>query len=353
MSATHIGGMSKLTSQVLECQSCGSTVQPEDAYCQSCGKEYHAPKPQLSTVEVEANTERFYQVLLPSREQLMNPILRGNAIQQRLILCYGRQASGKSAKAETIVARVKQVYGTKNVGVQEAQGEGFRAILAAEKWPRRMITVIVLHDCTNVKFREEELRDFWRIRHIMQAKTGLNRGLVLLIFTAHTFFELPSTFRTDTDVILMSDMPSNPFHKQQYETHFIPKKVDQDLMRILARGRLNDPRLCGYAYMLDHGEPSGFIYLAQTEEKRSSFPMVKLAAKLLPILFKRKVRQKVEPIREIDGEQKRNALAYLILLMLAGLAVYSGYESKWLGVLLFGGFAAILVYIVARKQRAP
>jgi len=293
-------------------------------------------KRKLSVEEVRANTAHLYQALFPSMEQLMNPILRGNAVQQRLILCYGRQGSGKSAKAETIVAHAKEVYGAKNVAVQVAQGEGFREILGASKWSRRMITVLVLHDCTNVKFREEELRDFWRIRHIMQAKTGLNRGLVLLIFTAHTFFELPPTFRTDTDIILMSDMPTNPFHKQQYKTFFIPDGEDQERLRTFARERVNNPNFCGYAYMLDHGEPAGFIYLPQiAAQKKHVWPKF------------------VVPSVQVNVPERRDLFVPLIGLLFLLLSVYSLAVRNFTGALFWGFFIAAigLSWMLVKRRR--
>lgn len=296
------------------------------------------PDAQLFNAEWRAavlkNTERFYGALLPSMEQLMNPELQGVATIERTTLLYGRMGSGKSAKTRTIIEKVRQFYGTKNVAVHEVMGEGFRAVLDAEKWPRRLIQVVAVHDCGRVKFSDADLRDFWRMRHIMAEKTGLSRGLVLLIFDSHSYFELPTVFRSDTDMILMSDLPTNPFHKQQYKTFFIPEEADQERLRQFARERLNNPKFCGYAYMLDHGEPAGFIYLPQVavQEKRGLH---------LPSI-------------QVNAPEGRDLLVPLAGAVLSFLTLYSLAQSNFTGASFWGILALVIgvSWMLTRRRRS-
>lgn len=275
------------------CASCGAELSKDGPYCIACGHKVvnAVDPPDPSTIpdselfdakwraSVQVNTSRFYNHLnlLPiskpqDREHgyLNDPMFQGNGIQPRLILIVGGQSSGKDAKLVTIRQKVEQVYDGRNVGYQEAKGEAFRDILGAEKWPNRIIQVLSLNDVTDVSFKDDDLRDFFRIREVMQTKTGRSRGLVLLMIAGHTFYKIPTEFRAHLDMILLSDLPTSPkgtFHREIYES-WVPDKLDQERLRRIRLKRIGDPRWCGYAYMIDHGEPAGFIYLPQVEARK-------------------------------------------------------------------------------------
>jgi len=295
---------------------------------------------------VQKNTARFFEHLnlLPiskpqDREHgyLNDPMLQGNAIQKRAIMILGGESSGKDAKLATIRHKVEQVYDARNVAYQEAKGEAFRDILGAEKWPNKMIQVAGLNDCTDVDFKKDDLRDFFRIREVTQTKTGRSRGLVMLIMTGHTFYKIPTEFRQNTDMILLSDLPTSPkgtFHREIYES-WVPDKLDQERLRRIRLKRIGDPRWCGYAYMIDHGEPAGFVYLPQvtTQKKRAwslSLPSV-----------------------QVNVPERRDLFVPLVGLLFLMLSVYSLAVRNFTGALFWVFFVAVigLSWVLVKRRR--
>lgn len=281
---------SLLVSQVLECHSCGGYVNRDDAYCQECG--HSLVKRPLSTEAVRANTERFFSTLLPSMEQLMDPELQDNAIRQQSILIVGASSSGKTAKTKTIARRVVEKYGAKNVAVQVIDGRDL-ATLLSQAWPRKLIQLIQCEDVTDVQFKDEVLQGLWKIRQTMEKQTGLQRGLVLLVYTVHSYFEAEKAMRLRTDFTLFSDVPTSPIHRRMTHSYFIPDKEDQERLRQIARQRMSNPKLCGYAYMIDHGEPAGFVYLPQVKTEGAKGRL--LLGKIAGIFGSRIKRPNVSP----------------------------------------------------------
>ena len=329
----------------LRCPQCGEW-NPKDAdYCVYCGapvgsKESLNSSPVLFTAEwqkhVTENTSQFFNALLPTMGQLMNPELQGVAIKQKTLIIQGKQSSGKNTKASTIIHEVRRRYGAKNVAVhqtEERRGSAqaqFRTILDAPEWPRKMIQCCVLQDCTNVKFTEQDLQEFWQIRHVMREKTGLSRGLILLIFTEHSYFEFQKQFRLTPDMILMSDMPGNPRHREECERTFITDKLDQQRISKLTQMRENNPKLCGYTYMVENGAPVGFVHLPQvTEAKPRGKLHLKLPSLHLPRFTPPTPHRAPKFEAPIDGSDRgRPELAGWLLVALGVLTLVLLWVSK-------------------------
>lgn len=174
----------------------------------------------------ELTVNEYLQLLLP--KELPESIDReDNAIKQRAILIYGRQGSGKTNTARIIVQGIKDVYGAKYVSVQWVEAENFRSVLES-KWSNRPIQVINLGDITDVELSEDDAKDFFRIRHIMAEKTGRREGLCVIIFTLHRFHDMPKSFRSDYDSLIVHSLPMN-----DYDFNFIENKITSEGVRKL------------------------------------------------------------------------------------------------------------------------
>jgi hypothetical protein len=110
----------------------------------------------------------------------------------------------------------------------------------------------------------------------MEEKTGLTRGLILLVFTSHSYFGLQRELREDPNIIyLLLDVPENPLnpYDSRITRVLMPNKEDRDWLVEQGHKRLSDPDVCGYAWFLDRGgHPGGFIYLAAPETKEQPKP---------------------------------------------------------------------------------
>lgn len=215
------------------------------------------------------------------------------AIEQRILLCVGEAASGKTAKTKRIINYLVQVYGGENVAVLRAKGEEFRQVLAGA-WPTRLVIVIVLEDATEVKFTHDEIRDFFRIRHIMHERTGLSNGLVLLCFTSHNLYDLQKELRTKVPLLLLSDVPTNTWDLRDTRTYLIPDEKDEECLRQLSLDRLVDRDLRRYCYFIESGRPVGFVDLPKVP-LAPALPQEKRTHRILR-LFSRKPRTEQKPV---------------------------------------------------------
>lgn len=148
-----------------------------------------------------------------------------NAIKQRTVIVYGRQESGKSNVARILVDEVKAVYGAKNVGVQWFQAEKFRSALEA-KWPKKPVIVLVIEDITDVKMADADAKEFFRVRHIMARQTGKLEGICICVFTLHRFHDMPTSFRSDYDSLIVLSLPMNDYDYKFIETKITPEGVN-------------------------------------------------------------------------------------------------------------------------------
>ncbi|MGB9022398.1 MAG: hypothetical protein WCC94_03070 [Candidatus Bathyarchaeia archaeon] len=239
---------------------------PKDAdYCANCGLKF-APAPVRDAAwfaAVRTNTRHFYDSLhLPPLSLLMQ-VPEGDdeiATDQRILLCVGEAASGKTAKTNRIIRYLVQVYGAENVAVLSANGEEFRQIMAGP-WPHCLVIVIRMEDATEVKFTHEEIRDFFRSRHIMHERTGQRNGLVVLMFTVHNLYDVQKELRTKVPLLLLSDVPTNTWDLRDTRTYLIPDKKDEECLRQLSLERLVDRDLRRYCYFIESGRPVGIVDL--------------------------------------------------------------------------------------------
>jgi len=176
----------------------------------------------LSTISVS----EFVRRLVP--RDLPKPLDReDNAIKLRTVIIFGREESGKSNAAQIIIDELKKTYGSKNVDSKWFQAENFRTALES-KWPRKPIQTLVFEDITNVKLTDDDVKNFFRMRHIMAERTGKREGLCVCIFTLHRFHDMPKSFRSDYDSLIVLSLPMN-----DWDFNFVSNKIMQEGVKVL------------------------------------------------------------------------------------------------------------------------
>ena len=225
-----------ITSQI-NCSRCGAPllVQPGQTpiTCSYCGlttsETGKVEVGKLSTISVSEYVRRLVPRDLPKSLDRED-----NAIKLRTVLIFGREESGKSNTAQIIIDELKKTYGSKNVGSQWFQAENFRTALES-KWPRKPIQILVCEDITNVKLTDDDAKDFFRMRHIMAERTGKREGLCVCIFTLHRFHDMPKSFRSDYDSLIVLSLPMN-----DWDFNFIANKIMQDGVKILEQAEADE-----------------------------------------------------------------------------------------------------------------
>lgn len=158
-----------------------------------------------------------------------------NAIKQRTISIFGRQESGKSNTTRYVVEEALLQYGRNAVNVQVAKGEHFRELLEPDCWTKQPVQIIVLEDITFCKIDDDVLRDFFRIREIMQRNSERRDGLCIVLFTGHTFFQTPKSFRTNCDGLIALSAPW-----EEYDRNYLSRRIGRDNLEFLEQAELRE-----------------------------------------------------------------------------------------------------------------
>jgi hypothetical protein len=186
------------------------------------------------------SSPRIGAELFQGEQQILDRILptnlrqslgRGdNAIEQRHLAIYGRQGIGKTNGARWIVEKAVERFGRSQVHVSVAKGEQFRSLLNPNFWNGKPIQIKVLEDLTFAELKDEDLRDFFRIREIMESNTGRYDGLCLVILTFHRFFNTPISLRSDCDSLLALSAPV-----EEYDSNYLERRIGVDDVNFLAK----------------------------------------------------------------------------------------------------------------------
>ena len=185
------------------------------------------------TTFAEITIQQYVDTLLP-RELPKSNGKEDNAIKQRVILIQGRQESGKSNTARIIAQCLRQHYASGDVSVDVVPGEDFQ-FLFDSKWSHKPIQVKLIEDITDVKISDIVARDFFRIRHVMAARTGRRDGLCVLIFTLHSFYDMPISFRRDYDSLIIQSLPMG-----KSDLKFVEENITYEGVRVLQEAEAKD-----------------------------------------------------------------------------------------------------------------
>jgi hypothetical protein len=129
--------------------------------------------------------KEIFDEVLPKLPESVGP--GDNAIQQVTVSILGPPDIGKSNCSRWIVEKACEQYGKENVDVQVAQAENLGRLLDPDHWTDKLVQIRVCENLTYAKLRDEDLRDFFRIREFMERYAHRRSGLSIVIFTFHQF----------------------------------------------------------------------------------------------------------------------------------------------------------------------
>ena len=172
----------------------------------------------------------FMQLIFPSTEEILSDKDR---VRHRNCVIWGSQESGKSTTATTLVENLRSYYGTENV-YDVWTVDSLNVIFEGMK--SKLVNVLVADDMTMQEHSEEDLRKFFRVRHIYQESTGRTCGLVVTVMIAHGFYELVKPVRLTANLILAKSVPTNNYDRsemvkwwgQELLNEFVEKKLEKD-----------------------------------------------------------------------------------------------------------------------------
>jgi hypothetical protein len=220
-----------------------------------------------------ATTQPTIRTLEPSRiESTVKAILveklpeshgpGDNAIKQRTISIFGRQEIGKSNAARYIVEEALFQYGQDEVNVQVAKGEHFRELLEPDCWTKQPIQILVLEDITHCRLAEGDLRDFFRIREVMQRNSQRRDGLCIVFLTCHTFFQTPKSFRTNCDGLIALSAPW-----EEYDKNYLSRRIGRENLEFLEQAELREGE--------DEEQRAGVLIYRNMKPVRIEIPRIK------------------------------------------------------------------------------
>ena len=156
-------------------------------------------------------TEEFLSKLFPPREVIegarTDTPYPTNDILQTTIMVYGKQASGKSELVRTLVEKAVERYGEENVNAVWSDGDLETLLYSLED---KLVNILFCEDLSWAKVSPKAIRDFFKVRHILQELTGRRIGLVIVILSCHRYhgIKVPD-LRTDLDYFMAKNTPSN------------------------------------------------------------------------------------------------------------------------------------------------
>jgi len=165
----------------------------------------------------------FLERLYPSFELLE----KLDTVLYRNVIIYGAQGKGKSSLTNWLILKAKERYGERKVRAsRQYQGLG---LLLEKGIGGRPINILVADDLSLAKIKEEELSNFYRLRHLIFNK-GIKIGLGVTILVIHDFFVIPRHLRSYFDALILCSPPSNRFDRS-----FVKSYVGQELLDVLTK----------------------------------------------------------------------------------------------------------------------
>jgi hypothetical protein len=205
----------------IKCAYCGELFDSSLKVCPECDAPVKTSE-QLPTISVSDYVDH----LVP-RELDSSLDDEDNAIEPRKVIIFGREKSGKSNDAQIIIDELKRIYGTKEVGAVWFKAENFREAIKG-KWPSKKVMVFVFEDITDAGLSDADAKELFRMRHLIEERTGQREGLCMCIFTVHSFYDMPRSFRTDYDSLVVLSLPMN-----DWDFRFIQSKITREGVKVL------------------------------------------------------------------------------------------------------------------------
>jgi len=146
-----------------------------------------------------------------------------NNVVYRNCIINGKQSSGKTTMVKSIVEFLVEKYGTENVNAVSSSYDFNKLISFMDDRP---VQVLILEDLTNKPISKKELSKFFEVRHeyyrVLKEK-GYDipdRSIVVTIITCHQFFRIPKELRTDIDLLIIKNKPTNMYDTSYMRIYF-------------------------------------------------------------------------------------------------------------------------------------
>lgn len=153
-----------------------------------------------------------------------------NSIRHIQGIALGRPGSGKTTVANCISNYITAKYGRNNVNCVYTDGDLSTLLHSVDD---KLVNFLYIDDFTLIEVDKNTLRDYFRIRHIIEENCGRNHGLVITLLGLHRFYNTPVPVRTNFDFLMFRSAPSN-----DYDKRFIKQYIKDEGLSFLQRCEL-------------------------------------------------------------------------------------------------------------------
>ena len=172
-----------------------------------------------------------------------------NHIRQFQGILLGRPGSGKTQSANWIAKQLVDKYGEDEVNAVCCNNLG----TLLESVDDKLVNFLFLDDYTLTKSTKKELANYFKIRHIIQSRTGM----VLTVLGLHRFYGCDPSIRTNFDFLFFRSAPTNKFDRNWVKSYIGQNSTDALSSIEMDRNKDNDlyditlawVKGCGHGYI--------------------------------------------------------------------------------------------------------
>lgn len=133
-----------------------------------------------------------------------------NNIIHRNVVIYGKPGSGKTEVVRACTEKAIEQYGAKNVNASLVHN-GELNVLMEYGLDNKPVQLLFADNVTLVKPKKVDIQNFFKIRHYYRMLTGKCNALIVTFLAAHRFHGINISLRTDFDLLLARNSPTNPW----------------------------------------------------------------------------------------------------------------------------------------------
>lgn len=178
---------------------------------------------------IQEKNKLFYDSLFPPIQVLLNKPntpYRTNNIQFKSVLIYGKIGSGKTEMVRKIAEEAVSRYGADKVSASINEDGEIKDLLD-QGLTEKLVNIIFVDNVTLKKYDTDQLHRLFRIRQEIFERTGREIGLIVAIITTHRFHASDLSLRTNNDIVVIRDRPSNPYDKNVIKRMIGQEGLDQ------------------------------------------------------------------------------------------------------------------------------
>ena len=135
-------------------------------------------------------------------------------------------------------------------------------------------------DLTLAKIPKSHINSFFQVRHLIQARSGVSKGIVITALETHTLFGIDKNLRTSFCMFIKS-IPTNP-----HDRSLLKRYIDPILMNHFERSQAPHPELAIYWHPSE--APNGILTRARIPPQNIIVDMSPTAPSFnwLPIIWR-------------------------------------------------------------------